>query len=299
MSATWYYAHENQQRGPVSLDEIRVLLASGQLAPTDLMWREGMANWAEARTIPELASAFPAQQPREDVPPGMAGSTGSPSPGLAVTGVDIGACLNRAWDLYMKEFGALFGVMLLMILLNAAALYAARQVNVYAGSYIADALVHTPLMAGLFWFYLKKIRGEAAGIEDLFAGYRMAFVPLVLAALIKGLLIGVGTILCILPGLFLGLIWAFTTPLIIDKRLEFWPAMETSRKAVMQNVSRFLLLFLLSAGIFLSGILACGVGFIFTAPLSLLVIAYAYNDRFGPPSAAQVSSAESAVGSRQ
>jgi hypothetical protein len=189
----------------------------------------------------------------------------------------------------MNEFGPLFGVTALMLLLTTTVLYAASRVNLYTGSYLFNALVQTPLMAGLFCFYLKKIRGEIASVEDLFAGYRMAFMPLLLAALIKGILIGLGALFCILPGLFLSLIWAFTTPLIIDKRLEFWPAMETSRQVVMQNVFPFLLLFLLSAGIFLSGILACGIGFIFTAPLSLLVIAYAYNDLFGPPGSAHVS----------
>jgi hypothetical protein len=285
MSASWYYAHGNQQRGPVSLDDLRILLASGQLATTDLVWQEGMANWAAVRTIPELAPASAAKAPGGSVPPAIpraAAEAGGSAPASPAAAIDIGACLNRAWDLYMKDFGALFGVTALMLLLNAIALYAASRVNLYTGGYLFNALVCTPLMAGLFWFYLKRIRGETASVEDLFAGYRMAFMPLLLAAMIKGVLIGLGTLFCVLPGLFLSLIWAFTTPLIIDKRLEFWPAMETSRQAVMENVFAFLLLFLLSAGIFLSGILACGVGFIFTAPLSLLVIAYAYNDLFGP-----------------
>jgi hypothetical protein len=284
MSATWYYAHGNQQHGPVSLDEIRVLLASGRLTPTDLAWQEGMPNWVAIGTIAELAPSVAASASGGNALPaaaGVAGGGGSQSPGLISGGVDIGACLNRAWDLYMREFGAVFGVTVLMMLLNAAAIYMASRLSVYAGGYIVDALVETPLMAGLYWFYLKKIRGEAAGVDDLFAGYRTAFAPLALAGLAKGILIGVGLLVCVLPGLFLGLIWAFTTPLIIDKRLEFWAAMETSRQTVMGNIGPFVLLILLCTGIFLSGILACGVGFIFTGPLSLLVFAYAYNDLFG------------------
>jgi uncharacterized membrane protein len=287
MSAAWYYAHGNQQHGPVSLDEIRILLASGRLTPADLAWREGLASWAPIRTISELASATAASAPVAG--PELAEGTGGQSPKSTSKAVDIGACLNRAWDLYMKEFGALFGVTFLVMVLDTAFLYATRQVSFYTGIYMVNALIQTPLTAGLFWFYLKKIRGETAGVEDLLAGYRMAAMPLVLAALVQGLLIGIGTLFCVLPGLFLGLIWAFTTPLIIDKRLEFWPAMETSRIAVMQDIVPFLLLFLLATGIFLSGILACGVGFIFTAPLSLLVVAYAYNDRFGPPGSTQAS----------
>jgi hypothetical protein len=284
MSATWYYAQGNQQHGPVSLDEIRVLLASGRLTPTDLAWQEGMPNWVAIRTIPELAPSLAASATGGNASPSVAEAAGgadSQSPELIAGGVDIGACLNRAWDLYMREFGSVFGVTVLMMALDAAAVYVASRLSVYAGGYLVDALVETPLMAGLCWFYLKKIRGEAAGVDDLFAGYRTAFAPLALAGLAKGLLIGVGLLCCVLPGLFLTLIWAFTTPLIIDKRLEFWAAMETSRQTVMGNVGSMVLLLLLCAGIFLSGILACGVGFIFTGPLSLLVFAYAYNDLFG------------------
>ena len=178
MSAQWYYARGKQQRGPVSLDEIRILLASGQLTPADLAWREGMANWAAIRTIPELADSAAAAKPGGNVSParpGRAADAGGQPPGSASAGVDIGACLDRAWDLYMKEFGTLFGLTALMLLLTATAYYAASRVNLYAGTYLVDALVHTPLTAGLFWFYLKKVRGETAVVEDLLAGYRVAF----------------------------------------------------------------------------------------------------------------------------
>jgi hypothetical protein len=284
MSATWYYAQGNRQRGPVSLEEVRGLLASGQLAASDLVWREGMATWAAARTVQELAAVSAADPPAWNVPPGMPGAEGGAGnhlPGLAAGEVDIGVCLNRAWALYMKDFGAVFSITALMMVLDWAGLFLALRISPNLAGYIANALVDTPLMAGLFWFYLKKIRGETAGVKDLFAGYRLAFVPLLVAAMIKGVLVFVGIIFCILPGLFLLLIWAFTTPLIIDKRMDFWPAMETSRRAVMQNVFPFLLLFLSAVGIFLAGFLACGVGFFFTAPLSFLMIAYAYNDLFG------------------
>ena len=50
----WYYAKNNQQLGPVSLQEIRNLASTGALQPTDLVWKEGMADWIEAGAATEL-----------------------------------------------------------------------------------------------------------------------------------------------------------------------------------------------------------------------------------------------------
>src|SRR5580704_4975442 len=38
----WYYARDDEQLGPLPPSELRRLAASGGLAPTDLVWREGM-----------------------------------------------------------------------------------------------------------------------------------------------------------------------------------------------------------------------------------------------------------------
>ena len=45
-------------------------------------------------------------------------------------------------------------------------------------------------------------------------------------------LAGVGYLFCILPGVFLQIAWIFSVPLVADKHLEFWSAMELSRKVV-------------------------------------------------------------------
>lgn len=50
----WYYAQENQQQGPVNEAELKEFLAVGKLPPTILVWKEGMANWAMANSLPEF-----------------------------------------------------------------------------------------------------------------------------------------------------------------------------------------------------------------------------------------------------
>ena len=66
MSEQWYYGQDGVQKGPVGIDQIQQLIRSGHLRGEDLVWREGMANWAPASSIQEL---FPVATP---VPPSPA-----------------------------------------------------------------------------------------------------------------------------------------------------------------------------------------------------------------------------------
>src|SRR4051794_15954538 len=55
--ADWYYSKGGQQSGPVSEDQMRQMVASGQVGGPDLIWREGMANWLPASQVPEFGGA--------------------------------------------------------------------------------------------------------------------------------------------------------------------------------------------------------------------------------------------------
>lgn len=50
MAAEWFYTSNRQQMGPVSWGELCRLADDGRLRPTDLVWKDGMADWAPART---------------------------------------------------------------------------------------------------------------------------------------------------------------------------------------------------------------------------------------------------------
>jgi uncharacterized membrane protein len=52
----WYYAENNEQKGPVLESELKGLLASHKLPTATLVWKEGMANWTSAAHIPSLSA---------------------------------------------------------------------------------------------------------------------------------------------------------------------------------------------------------------------------------------------------
>jgi hypothetical protein len=59
MAVSFFYTQDNTQFGPVSADGLKRLAASGELQPTALIWREGMAEWQPANRVKGLFSQVP------------------------------------------------------------------------------------------------------------------------------------------------------------------------------------------------------------------------------------------------
>jgi TM2 domain-containing membrane protein YozV len=61
----WFYAVDGDRQGPVSAAELKKLADAGNLKAGDLVWKEGMADWAPAKSIKGLftAAATPATAP--------------------------------------------------------------------------------------------------------------------------------------------------------------------------------------------------------------------------------------------
>jgi membrane protease subunit (stomatin/prohibitin family) len=54
-----YYVYINgQQMGPFPIQMLQQMVAQGQMTGDTQVWKQGMANWAAANTVPELASLF-------------------------------------------------------------------------------------------------------------------------------------------------------------------------------------------------------------------------------------------------
>lgn len=56
MAHEWYYAKDGRQHGPVSARKLKQMADQGVLHAEDLVWKEGMADWAPARDVKGLIS---------------------------------------------------------------------------------------------------------------------------------------------------------------------------------------------------------------------------------------------------
>jgi predicted Ser/Thr protein kinase len=197
--------------------------------------------------------------------------------------LDIKSCLRRGWKLLWGNFWPLAGAsfIILALLGFASMIGGVAGPGNGRGAPVVALLALGPLMGGLFSFYLKKIRGQPATIETAFSGFGPRFPQLLLGGLVAGLLTALGFMCFALPGLYLAVAWWFTLILIVDKQLEFWPAMEVSRKVVTRHWWKFFGFWLLAWLLSLAGALALVVGLFISLPFVLIAVAYAYEDVFG------------------
>jgi hypothetical protein len=85
----WYLARDGQQHGPVTDVELKKIIELGYLRPTDLVWRQGMSDWAVAEAVLDLRPAAPAPRPAPPDPSAAQGGMASRQAADAAT-VDAG-----------------------------------------------------------------------------------------------------------------------------------------------------------------------------------------------------------------
>jgi hypothetical protein len=70
-----------QNYGPFPVPTLQAMIATNQFAAASMVWREGMASWAPALAVPELAALFLPRSPAgPGVPPPVGGGTPPPLP---------------------------------------------------------------------------------------------------------------------------------------------------------------------------------------------------------------------------
>jgi hypothetical protein len=128
-----------------------------------------------------------------------------------------------------------------------------------------------PLMIGIIMLAINHSRGEQIEYRSIFNYYHLTG-TLSLAAILIYIMTVIGFLLLILPGIYLSIAYVFTLPLIVDKNMTVWKAMEFSRKTVTKHWFKvFAVIFLLSL-IFGVGALAFGIGLIWAIPLMFVTL---------------------------
>lgn len=74
----WFYAKDGKQEGPVDLATLQAKLQSGDLRPTDLIWKKGMAEWTAIEEVTEVSTPTPSEAPAGVPAVPEAGQPGSP-----------------------------------------------------------------------------------------------------------------------------------------------------------------------------------------------------------------------------
>lgn len=270
---------DNREYGPVTGDQIRDWVRQGRANRHTRARLEENADWRSLDHWEEFASLF--EGPTAAPGYGLGFSPGSTAEARAIaeaiiaSGVTthIGACVSRGWALMCSRFWLTAGASAVVLLL----IWAAALIPV-VGSLLLDFVI----IGGLYWMLLKLVRNQPTEFADAFSGFGKRFFPLMLFSIVAHLLFMLGLILLILPALYVMVVYMlFPSLLIMDKGLEFWPAMEVSRRVAQRHFWPLLGLVLLACLGFIIGLALCLVG----APISIAwfsaAMVYAYEDLFG------------------
>jgi hypothetical protein len=219
--------------------------------------------------------------------------------------IDLGQILPRTWKLYRANFWPCVGATAVVMALSWAA-----GLVPYLGA-IISLFISAPLMAGLYIYMFRLVRGEAHEVGDVFAGFspswwKYVLVNIVIAipVAVPAFLVGIGvamffgldigqphpvlvTALICAGALALALIiylnvglW-FALPLVTDLQLGPIDAAITSLRAVNLHWFQVLLLLLVSLLLASLGLLALCIGLFFALPLFWLATVLAYEEIFG------------------
>ena len=269
---------DGNEYGPITADQLRQWIGEGRANGQTRVRPDTGTEWKALADLPEFAAALAAKAAAP--PPPLLGALNADTLAADTIArdypVDIGGCIGRSWELIQKNFWLCVGATTLIWLVNGAV-----SGVPFIGGLVGLALLG-PLHGSLSFMFLKLVRGERAELGDAFSGFNIAFVPLMLCGLISSLLTSVGFLACLLPGIYLLVAWKLALLLVIDKKLDFWPAMEVSRKVITHHWWEFfglvLVLFLLT----IAGLLACLIGVFITMTIATGAMVYAYEDIFGP-----------------
>jgi uncharacterized membrane protein len=182
--------------------------------------------------------------------------------------------LKAGWELFKQDVVGFvgFSVVALIVILALNKLPGLGQVLTY--------VVGPPLWAGFLIVALKRRLNQPTEVNDFAKGFAY-LVPLLLYSVVSSIFISVGLMLLILPGIYLMVGYLFTTWLIIDRKLDFWPAMELSRKTMHRRFFEVFGFLLILGLVNIAGLLALGLGLLVTFPYTMCVLTVAYQDIFG------------------
>jgi uncharacterized membrane protein len=142
----------------------------------------------------------------------------------------------------------------------------------------------------MYYCYLKAARGENLQVGDLFV-IKENYINIMLAALLSNIIIGIGVMMLIIPGIIFACKLAFVPYLVIDKKMDAIKALQTSWKMTDGYAMNIFVMGLLAIFIAIGGFIAFVVGVIVAAMwiyASFASLYYSVESRQVPEAASEV-----------
>lgn len=244
-------------------------------------WQASDGKWyaPEQQTVQPAASA------------GWTGGGGGGGYGPAT--LDVTDAIKFGWESLKRYFGqlaillaAIFLSMLLVMVVFAVLIvpladHPVLQMITMTIGYTLALVVAFIISKGLIEAVLVICDGQEPDLGRVFNFENIG--PYVLTALLFGVVVMVGSILCIIPGIIANVALQFWPYAVVDEDKGPVDALKASWELVSTRTGEVLIFLLGMWALNLVGALLCGLGLIVTIPITMIATGYAWRVLRGRP----------------
>lgn len=227
-------------------------------------------------------------------------------PGFGAAPYSVGDAVSWAWNKFSKNVAAIlvptlvFGIayaVLQGVIQGISAAFSTTSTSSsdygYAASVslglggivvtIIGAIVTVIVMAAIQSAYISGMldiaNGQPVEIGSFFKPRNV--VNVIIASVLSSIIVAIGVLACIVPGVIATIMLLFTTVIVLDRNTSGIDALSASFNIAKANFGPVALTWLTTIGISILGVLACGVGLLVAYPVISLVTVYAYRKLSG------------------
>jgi len=172
--------------------------------------------------------------------------------------------ISTAWSMVTGQVWMFMLIVVIMVVVSSA----------------VPLILQGPMLAGMHIVCWRVLLGGRADVGDLFKGFNFIG-PAAVAGILIAVFSFLGLLACLVGALVVAAIYQFTYLFIVDRKMDFWPAMKASHAVVKQDYFGFFIFLLALIGINILGALACLVGLLVTMPMHYAAVTVAYKDLVG------------------
>jgi len=195
---------------------------------------------------------------------------------FSITGV-LKEAFNRSNGVKGTFIASLFLYFLIQLTIAFILISLIPQITDYLNLIVS--MLTLPIAVGIILLGITHARGQTITFKQIFS-YFGSYPFLLLAYILVTLFTIVGFIALVIPGIYLSVAYIYTLPLIVDKNLDVWNAMELSRKTITQQWFRFFGLGIVSFFFVLISAIPFGIGLIWTLPTVYIAYGLLYHRLF-------------------
>jgi uncharacterized membrane protein len=200
--------------------------------------------------------------------------------------LDAGTAISYGWNGFKANIGPLAIIAVVVLAVNVVMGWVQTSTDSTFLNFmlsLISSFVSLVISLGLIRAALVILDGQRPEVGDLLS--TKDIVPYIVASLLVTIVVFVGLLLCLIPGLIAGFLLQFYGYAIVDRKVDAFQvapqsdpigAMRASYEIVSKNVGSLLLLAVLSIMLNIAGALLCGVGLLVTIPVTAIAIAYAW-----------------------